>query len=204
MKNQNLKRVFIHEIGHYVARELNCELYNLGDGVEQIFIKTHNFSNSIDYLGGTTARKPKEYVENGEIKNVYEHTAVLLYGCLFQTMYLKSISNYEFRSCFNLKENANGKCDAKEFNAMSKHITGPIRKKIVEYTENKYLNMLNADQNHLQKIYKLEPSKFLKANDDGYCVHLELLKKELSYFIIKHKKYYSDYIQNIKRIKNEI
>ena len=203
MHHENLKRVFIHEIGHFTARELNCQLYKIGEGVENILIQTHSQSNWIDYSGGATARKPKGHIDNGEVENVNQYIAVILYGCIFQTLYLKFESDYKFRECFNLSDSANGKCDAKEFANMGKYITGSKRKEIVEYTSNISLNKLFSDHAHLKKAFDLEPLNFLKTEEIGFSVNLELLKEELTDFIDEHKKYYSEYITNIERIKNE-
>ncbi|WP_282056035.1 hypothetical protein [Maribacter luteus] len=203
MNIDNLKRVFIHEIGHFVSRELNYEHYQIGLGTEQIYIEAHKFPKTIEYTGGATAIKPKGYIDNGEVENPIEYMAVILYGCILQTLYLKSKDDYEFRICFSISNGANGKLDAEEFSAMEKYLAGPKRKKIVEFIETEYLNKLSADQNHLKKLFELDPLKFVEIRNERLFVNLDLLRECLRTFMIEHQEYYSDFINNIKLIKNE-
>lgn len=202
MNIQKLTRVFIHEIGHYVARELNFKLYNIGDGVERIFIKTHNLSNTIDYSGETTAKKPEGHVDNDKIENIAEFTAVIIYGCLFQTLYLKSKLEFDFRDCFSPDDSANGQCDFIEFRSMEKYISSHKRKEMVEYSESEYLNQLFKDQSHINKILNLKLLIYLKKENNDFTIKLDLLNKDLADFMTEHEKYYIEYLKNIMRIIN--
>ena len=77
MYTENLHRVFFHEIGHYVARELNFEYFQNGNGVEKIFIKTHKINpNYIEYEGGTIPIKPKDWDGRPTISSIPEHLGV--------------------------------------------------------------------------------------------------------------------------------
>jgi len=200
MNTSNLKRVFIHEIGHFIARELNKECFNIGCGTDSIYIQSHNISGNIDYTGGTKAIKPIEYVDNVEISNPIELMAVVLYGCTLQTLYAHGV--YKFQDCFNLKDNANGKHDAMDFVALGKYFSGTQRRKIVEFIESDYLTKLNQDQSHLKKVFDLEPLKFLKSEGDLLNVNLGLLKECMIDFFNEHKTYYRYFIAKLKNIRN--
>ncbi|MBO0329844.1 hypothetical protein [[Muricauda] lutisoli] len=198
----NLKRVFIHEVGHFIARELNYKHYKIGLGTEQIYIEPCRLPDTTDYSGGATAIKPKGYIENGEVQNPTEYMAVILYGCVLQTLYLKSKEDIGFRTCFNIGNLANGKLDALEFRAMEEYCTGPKRKKIVEFIEKEYLSNLFTDQNHLKKLFELDPLKFIDNRNDKLYVNLPLLKQSLEEFMTEHLEYYSVFVKTIKRIEN--
>lgn len=204
MNQKNLKRFIYHEIGHFMARELNYELYGIGEGVESIFIKTHNLNGSTEYSGGTVPKKPKGY-DDKLIINVKETAAVILYGCLFQTLYFNFIlpehEHVSFRLCFSLKNGANGSIDMSDFSGMSKYISGEKRKKIVEYTESKYINLLLSDKVHLEKLFNFDILDTLNKKQDS--VDLEILKVKLSDFKNEHKKYYSKFIETIDKIIKE-
>ena len=203
MNQKNLKRVIYHEIGHFMARELNYELYGIGEGVESIFIKTHNIIGSTEYSGGTVPKKPKGYVDDKEIINVKETAAFFLYGCLFQTLYFIFFlsEDISYRSCFSSKKEANGRFDMSDFSGMSKYISGDKRKKIVEYTESEYINLLLCDQVHLEKLFNIDIIETLNKKQDS--VDLEILKVKLSDFKNEHKKYYSKFIETIDKIIKE-
>lgn len=57
-----IHRVFFHELGHFVARELNKKYFD-GVGCEEIRIEPCNTFN-YDFMGKTIPEKPYDFNEN--------------------------------------------------------------------------------------------------------------------------------------------
>lgn len=200
MNSFNPQRTFTHEIGHFVARELNKKIFEIGFGVEEIYITgKENIYTSKNGSGGTIPKKPDDFIENNIINNPAEHVAVLLYGCLFQSIYYKT----KFAECFAIENYANGKKDAEDFSSMEKYISGQKRRKIVEYINEEYINDLNSFPEHFKVINELCYENFIICEKDGdYIINLEKLKNELKSFLEDHIKYYEKLISKIKTINN--
>ncbi|WP_430408812.1 hypothetical protein [Kordia sp.] len=205
MNKENLTRVFFHEIGHFIAFELSYKLFNIGLGTEHIWIKPYKLNNYIDYGGGTKPKKPKDYIprKKGDIENPVHFMAGILYGCLIQTIYLKSITNYNFSKCFSFDEEANGKHDVIDFATTHLYFNGKKRKKILDFINNKYIDQLNSDKVHLEKLFKFSPLDFAYDFSSEQFLDMELIRKSLKDFLIEHEVHYSFLIKNIEIIKNE-
>ena len=79
-----IHRVFFHELGHFIAHELNFQLYG-GHKTKSIFLKPYPPMPEL-YLG-----EAKVEVENGSYiplkEEVPSYLASSTYGCLFQAYY---------------------------------------------------------------------------------------------------------------------
>jgi len=198
MNIENLRRVFIHETGHFLARTLNLECFNIGAGVENIIIKTYGLERVQEYVGETIPKKPNNYVETNNIENVPEYLAVLFYGCIFQS-FIKSLDSFNnFQNCFNPSNKANGKFDFDAFRGLD--ISGIRRKALVDYIQTDYVVSIAEDSSHIDRLLKLDPLKYLLKNKDVFVVNLELLEDDLSQFIEEHKTYYLIFLKNINQI----
>ena len=198
MNNYNPQRTFIHEVGHFVARELNKKIYNIGNGVEQIFITgDESLMKSIKGLGGTVPKKPENLIENDEVKNPIELTTVLLYGCLFQSIY----TNTKFDNCFNIQSNASGKKDVEHFISLEKYFNGKKRRTIVDFFCYNYFEELSLSPNHFNEINQLNYQDYiLEKNDGDYIIDIENLNKDLKNFLSIHEEPYKKLIEKISYI----
>ena len=140
MNEDNFKRTFIHEVGHFVSYILN-ENHFIGGKVESITIHEKIISNSIDYMGITTPVKPINQKKIKGVINLPEKLACLVYGCIFQSLQQKT----KFGDCFNnLDSSVNGHHDAQSFVGGLAQYTIPrsIREKLLEFI-NSYYDDLN-------------------------------------------------------------
>ncbi|GIZ09322.1 hypothetical protein [Flavobacterium sp. UMI-01] len=200
MNSFDPQRTFIHEIGHFIARELNKDVFKIGLGVDEIYITgNENFFTSKNGAGGTKPKKPKDFIENNIVYNPDELVAVLLYGCLFQSIYYKT----KFNDCFTIQNYASGKKDAEHFSSLEKYISGQKRKRIVEYLDDEYINVLNSCPEHFELINKLHYEDFILCIRDGdYIIDIEKLRNELKPFSEEHASYYKQLIDRIKIINS--
>lgn len=194
-----LHSVFFHEIGHYIARELNLRLFNKGLGVAQIRLRVvTNKEGRLDYQGETIAAKPKGYRSTDRIKDLPEYIAVLLYGCLFQVLYdCQKNHTIDFTTCFNLKPNNQGFYDCKAYSSLNGYCTHNNRMEIVEYTGNEYFKKLK-NKRHFKNLFEIDPMEFLTENKSYLEADLGRLNQRLTVFIESHMEEYLAYIQRIK------
>ncbi len=200
MSTFNPQRTFIHEIGHFIARELNKSIFKIGLGVEEIYITgKENLFSSKKGSGGTKPKKQNEYFDDKIVYNPEEFVAVLLYGCLFQSIYFKT----GFNDCFAMQDYANGARDAQEFISLQKYISGKKRKMIIEYFSIEYIDDLKSNSEHFKIINRLKYEDFVLCIRDGdYIIDVEKLRNELIEFFIVHELYYKKLIHEIKKINN--
>ncbi|HET8884718.1 MAG TPA: hypothetical protein VFM70_00015, partial [Salinimicrobium sp.] len=110
MKKDDLEIVFFHELGHFIAQELNYEIYGLGK-VESIKFVKYEFANEIRYQGQTIPVVPANASRNDKLINLPEKIAELIYGCYFQAIF----TGEPLKSCFDIyNENSKGYYDAKD------------------------------------------------------------------------------------------
>lgn len=197
MSRFNPQRTFIHEIGHFTARELNKSIFKIGLGVEEIYITGKENLSSTKNGGGTKPKKPNGNLDEDIVYNPEELVAVLLYGCLFQSICFKT----EYNDCFIIQDYASGKKDAEHFNSLQKYINGKRRKMIVEYFSVEYINNLKSNSEHFDVLNKLKYEDFVLCIKDGnYIIDVEKLRNELREFFEVHQSYYKKLIEEIKKI----
>src|SRR4051812_19744682 len=93
-----IDRVFYHELGHFVAHQLNFAYYK-GNGICEIKIYPCH-QNIEEYCGHTKPIEPEGYDEKDKkpppAERLAEYLARTVYGCMFQAYYEKS----ELVNCF--------------------------------------------------------------------------------------------------------
>jgi hypothetical protein len=196
------RRTLFHETGHYIARKLNLSIYNKGAGVKEMYLKEEYNNYGFDYSGGTTAKTPENYADEGFIKDVPNYIAVLIYGCIIQVLHQKNIENKKFRECFSLKNSSQGKYDIDSFTRIGKEFTGPKRLELVKYIENEYLYLIEENYKELEKLLRKE-TFILKIEGSKYILDLEQIDQILEDFLLSHSEYYKNFIEKIIEIKNE-
>ncbi|CAM1340264.1 hypothetical protein [Tenacibaculum aestuarii] len=203
MNIDNLTRVFFHEIGHFISQELNFKLFNIGLGTEHLWIQPYKFENYIDYGGGTKPKKPKNYQPKkiGNIENPAHYIANSIYGCLIQTLYLKSIKEYEFNFCFSIDDSANGKHDVTDFASTNLYFNGTKRRAIIDFIKNEYITQLENDTDHLKKLFEISPLHFASDFNEKRLLDIQSIKNSLKDFLNEHEQYYSLLIKKIEEIK---
>jgi len=206
MNLPNLKRIFIHELGHYTAHTLNLELSNTGAGVAQIWLQEQSGDNFCDYSGGTTPKVPKNHVNDGQIRNKPEYIGALLYGCIFQNIYESKDRYIPFNECFCQESDkqkevrAHGKIDYSNFH---KYLGQKIWPEIMIYVEQEYIGLLRQNIDHFEPLFNLEILEYINVPSKLMYVDLEKLDSNIRPFLETHKKFYASFLTEInQRIKN--
>ena len=181
----DLHRVFLHEVGHFIAHELNVRL---GKGGETKSIFLEPFALGMDlYIGEAKINKPgsedEKYIPSREELSYY--LASSTYGCIVQAYYL----NESLRE----SQDKNGGDDLKKwFGALMQHHLEDFNADIHEI-DITFLDHL-VQRNALTDIIKLDPDSYLTQKGNAYEVDLEKLRKDTQQFVDSHKKEYEELI----------
>jgi hypothetical protein len=192
---EKVKRVFIHELGHFVAGEINCKKYN-GFGTSGIFIRPCE-ENRDEFCGGAEPVKPGNYDENKKsappLDRLSEHLASLSYGCIFQSYFEKT----ELDDCLN----KNGISDLHAWSGLFSYHRIPFAaQQISEIERSHYCKLVKNGS--LNGFIALDPSGYLVSEvRDHYVVDIKKMRLETANLIEEHV---SEYCQFVKRIKEAI
>jgi hypothetical protein len=190
----DLVRVFFHELGHFVARELNHEYFN-STKVKSIDFYLVNTSMQL-YEGELKVELPEGGIESlvPTPENLPEYLASSTYGCIFQSYWLKQ----DLNECFNVNGNDDFSMWMKSLKANN---VEEFKGKFIE-VEKQHFEYLK--ENHLLDIYMdLDVHDFIYKTGQEYSnyhVDIEKLKKAIMPFIDKHHDTYLLLIEKYKDI----
>lgn len=190
-----INRVFFHELGHFVARELNFKFYS-GTGTKEILIMPCGDKSLGEYCGQIIPNVPEgidlEMKIPVPLNRLAEHLAALTYGCIFQAYNL----NTDLEDCFN----ANGRKDLNSWRcSLISNKLGSFRQDIFE-AEKEYFNKLLKNKS-LEDFMKIEFKNYLKLeNDNLYVIEIDRLREDLSYTVNNHYSQYQELILTYKSI----
>jgi hypothetical protein len=191
-----IKRVFFHELGHFVARELNAKYYNRAP-IKSIEIYLCNAAIN-EYCGELVIDKTN-HPEDGDvptIKNLAPYLASSTYGCIFQSLYLgQSLSD-----CFN----KNGQDDyGKWMEALTVNKLENCKAAFVA-TEKEYFESLSGNPT-IVEILKIDPFEFAKKPSQeaaNYYVEIDNVRNKISTLIDKHYTTYQQLISRYQKLFN--
>lgn len=190
---EDLKRVFIHELGHFVAREINHRYYG-ATPVKNILIYPHN---AFLYEGETNPVFSEDEREKNAPakKDLAAYLALTVYGCFFQCYYLKQ----SLGECF--KEN--GYKDTEQWHgSLREHHLDDYRSEITP-VEEEFFERLKAEE-ILKDFMELEPEKYLLSNGtNSFKVNLDLLRADTDNLIAKHHDTYQQLIDSYEAFINK-
>ena len=180
-----VRRVFFHELGHFVAQEINRRYYD-GRGVKEIVIHPceRNFN---ELCGYTKPNVPKGYndkvVKAPPIYRLPLKLASLTYGCMFQA-YLTGGALLE---CYR----EHGESDMNSWaNYISANRFGYTIKADLGKIEAQYYNSLVTGK-LLEDFRELNPSDYLSSpKPNNYDVDVEKLRRHTHQMLIAHRKDY--------------
>lgn len=192
-----LKKVFIHEMGHYVAQELNHELYGIGRVSSIEFIRETS-GEKIDYIGKTVSEKGISVNDDNKLINLPERIAELVYGCYFQSIYL----DFTLEHCLDINnKSANGHKDAwdiasglKQFNVKNE------RQALYSFLHKEYFDDLKNYKSDLKSLFQFDVKEFLLATENGFTTDLNKVYKITSNFRKLHKEDFKGFVEKIKEI----
>jgi hypothetical protein len=165
----SLEQVFYHELGHFIANELNRIHYS-GLGVASITIQPCN-ENPREFCGGAKPIAPADYNENEKkappIERLAEYLARVIHGCIFQSYY----QQISLDGCLR----DSGKSDQAYWNgALIENKLFGKRSNFFEIQDN-YKNYLQKNK-FLANFMSLKPNDYLTETDlHHYSVNLEKL-----------------------------
>lgn len=194
---ERIKRVFFHELGHFVARELNYIHFN-GTGSAEIKIYPCREEQS-EYCGHITPILPEGVLESDRtavpIDRLAEHLASDLYGCIFQSYYL----NTGLETCTK----TNGKDDIKDWiGSLYANKLSFLNTKISPLSI-KHLELLKS-QKLLDQFMKLTPEEYLiEAEEKHFSVNLEKLRRNTCILLVEHGEYYKKFVEQHQAVINE-
>lgn len=185
---ESIQRVFIHELGHFVAHELNHKYYN-GTGVEEFII--HPCDENTNELYGYC--KP---INNGNennpvpIERLAEYLAVTIHGCLFQAYFMKQ----DWNDC--MCGSGHGKGDVNQwYTILSKYNLPFFRFPEIESI---YFVSL-VEENSLEGFCKLKVQDYIKQISNRiYTIDVEKLRKDIA---ISLEVYYPIYQELINQYR---
>ncbi|WP_423738036.1 hypothetical protein [Chitinophaga caseinilytica] len=191
------ERTFWHEVGHFVAQELNKKYFG-GCGNLEIRISKALVHNEIEFHGEAKKNVPDEYRESDAIKDYPAPIiASLAYGCFFQSAFL----GQRLDACLNHRYL--GVVGYYDFQKINRHktlfsLTPDEMKKLDQCLEDQFsvirqsLDQLNFFETHIQD--KIED------DSDETIVSGDSLRNLFNDFIAKHEKTYLNFVEKIKNI----
>lgn len=197
--NYAKKRVFIHELGHFIAGKINRDNFGLS-GVAKIKLTKHQTKFDEDFIGETIYKVPTGESEVKVLENLPQKIANLVYGCYFQSIYLKT----ELKKCLDWDNpNANGKIDMNDIiSAVTMFdISSEKRSILYPYLEKDYFEQLRSKKKEFISLFNLNPEDFYtEINDYETDINLMKLDKATKEFINSHTKTYLNFILKIEEI----
>lgn len=190
---ESIHRIFFHELGHYVAKELNLLFYE-GTGTAEILI--YPCQNNQSYYCGhikpviPTGVDPLRPLPFHKVK---QQIASKIYGCIFQSYYsgAKSIKGCLYKY---------GEDDSKTWiECLSFHGLSSYSYELVQAEEEHFQKLKN--DNVLDSFIQLDPEEYIiPTYYESYKIDLEKLKNDTNILIRKHYKYYQELIDKYKTI----
>lgn len=188
-------RVFFHELGHFIAAQLNHIIFDHAEVEKIIIVRYEN-----DFTGETRYKIPEGIPFDTPTINLPQKLSKLIYGCYFQSLYLDS----DLKMCFDNKNaDANGKMDmVQTITALSGFkVSSEKRKNYYPYIEIEYFSLLKEKKDDFQLLFSLDPKEFfIEINDSVTEVDLHKLNFNVTEFVSKHTPLYLEFIERIEQI----
>lgn len=190
-----VEQVFYHELGHFVANELN-RIYYSGLGVSSISIFPCKEDPS-KFCGGTTPIKPVDHDENEKkpppLERLAEYLARVVHGCIFQSYY----QQVTLDQCLEI----NGQNDQGYWNGALISYNLFYNRKIFFEIQNNYDQKVQKNK-LLESFMSLNPIDYLiESKPDHYDVDLEKLSENIHASI---ENYFPCYRTLVDSYQNEI
>jgi hypothetical protein len=190
---ESIQRVFFHELGHFVAHELNHKFYN-GTGVEEFVI--HPCTENINELCGYC--KP---VKNGNENNsvpigrLPEFLAVTIHGCLFQAYFM----NQDWNDCMCGSTNGNGGGDVKQW-LSALNINQQTNSNFTEMENDFFVKLVNKKS--LEGFSLLKVHDYVEQNSNKiYMIDVKKLREDIA---LSLEIYYHTYQELINQYRLKI
>jgi hypothetical protein len=189
---EEIKRVFFHELGHFIAHEINRKFYH-GTGTKSIVIYPAN-GNSDLFLGEAIINLSEDEREkNAPFREILpEYLASSTYGCIFQSYYLGTSLN----DCFK----QNGHDDSKKWHdSLGAHGLDHLRAEI-STAEKEYFELLKQEKALDEMMVFNSETYLVNLGNENYNVDINQLSIDSASFVDKHKEMYKILINKYLQI----
>lgn len=202
--NEDFKRVFIHELGHFIALELNFRLYNYDR--RAIGLKIEPRINTKFYNGSISTDKATTGSYN-PINSAKEY-AQTFYGCLFESLY----RNIDIKSCLKssvsktdylVNNIGNGKVDALHLYSISiRPELKDVGKKWFNYATENFYPLIKNNVSHFKTIFDLSPENYIVSKQYNQTTFdINKLRNATIFFVLEHSDVYDSFIKSLESIK---
>ena len=186
----DLHRVFYHELGHFVAHEIN-RLHYHGSGTKSIIIYPTSQNPDL-YVGDAKINLSADEKERDSPSSeiLPEYLVSSSYGCVFQAYYTKTA----FDDCFKV----NGQKDEEQWYWALRNNKLDDYKSEITANEREFFNKL-VEEKLLDKFMTLDPDKYLaKIDSTNYAVNIDLLRQDTKEMIKEHAPVYARLVEKNK------
>lgn len=206
VKDKNdLQRVFIHEMGHFVAGELNYRLFNYDRRIEEFKIVPRIGTKF--YNGSVYDSKSKK--DSYSVNTSANEYVQLFYGCLFEVLFRnialnKCLCTSVSRENHSINNFGNGKVDANYIFYIG------IRKEIKEFASTWYefisgdfFEEMKSLNNHFEKAFIFDVNDYIlkEFNHNSYLIDVTKLLESLSVFLEFHEPYFYSLVNKLQSIQ---
>lgn len=200
---EDLQRVFIHELGHFVSSELNYKIYKYDRRANEIIIAPR--LNTDFYNGSISTNKatPYSYLPEFSAKEYVN----IFYGCLFESIY-RSIDISKCLKCSVTREEhlieniGNGKIDALHLFGISNRSEIKHKSSLwYSHVTKVYFPSMQQRRSLFQAFFDLDVRKFIKKEYSNRIeINIENLTIYTSEFIDQHQSIYKQLIEDLESI----
>tara|TARA_R110000765_G_scaffold128003_2_gene226101 strand:- start:188 stop:802 length:615 start_codon:yes stop_codon:yes gene_type:complete len=201
MGNSDHQRAFIHELGHFIASELNFRIYKYDRRIEEFIISPRKGSEFSDGEVKTSKATALSY----DPYNTAKEYVKTFYGCLFEILYRKIQINECLCSRiideFLILNYGNGLLDYQQMgNIASRPEINKYKKEWFSYiTKNQIENIKNNPE--FERIFELKYENYILTNENDFCyIDIEKLIPDVENFINSHSKFYKNLVETLEHI----
>ncbi len=181
---ESIQRVFFHELGHFVAHELNHKFYN-GTEVEEIVIHPCN-ENINELCGYCKPINPSNENNPVLIERLSQHLGVLAHGCIFQSYFMQQ----NFTEC--MCNGGHGSLDLKKWTSDLSHFRQ--NNSTFASIEDLFFEKI-VSESALDGFITLDVWNYIKdSNKSCYTIDVEKLRKDTTLSLDEYSAYYLELI----------
>tara|TARA_R110002049_G_scaffold247412_1_gene421574 strand:- start:233 stop:853 length:621 start_codon:yes stop_codon:yes gene_type:complete len=201
----DLQRVFIHEIGHFVAAELNYVIFNYDRRTEQFNLTPRvgtKFYNGLVHNSKATK-------DSYSIKTCANEYVQSFYGCLFEVLY----RDIELDKCLRISVSkddhlihnyGNGKIDAMQiFGIGQRKEIKEFSKLWYDYISKEFYKEMKSISNHFELVFNLDVKDFILKEYSNKSFDIDIIKllKSLGGFLELHRPIFFNLINKLYSIQ---
>ena len=203
--NKYLIEVIIHEIGHFIANELNHRLFRTGENISISIKGKLDQNGQLDFEGVIVSNVNKKSDDSTNWELLSPRIANLVYGCYFQCLFTKSLLN----SCFEFGNgNLRGARDRQMFMGVFPRSFERNNREDTEAFIYSFFQELSDARDKFEPIFQIDLNQILVDTEDAkiesYTIDILKLREIISPFIESHQDRFIKFHQGIEEIKSSI